>query len=81
MKPDQPSADIADNFIAAAQIELERKNYDEWLQKTDRFLSQNSWDKTWEKMMQHITDTIKAKLNGSANNILKTLNAKEDLHV
>ncbi|GAC1386022.1 MAG: glycosyltransferase family 1 protein [Ginsengibacter sp.] len=74
-------ADTADEFIAAAEIELNRQDRDAWLEKTDRFLSQNSWDKTWDKMMQYIMDTIKAKLNGSANNILKSLNNKEGLYV
>jgi len=74
-------ADTADEFIASAELELNREDRDEWLEKIDLFLSQNSWDKTWSKMMQHITDTIKTKLNGSANNILKTLNNKEDLYV
>jgi glycosyltransferase involved in cell wall biosynthesis len=74
-------ADTADEFIAAAELELNRQDHEKWLEKIDEFLSHNSWDKTWDKMMLHITDTIKAKLNGSANNILKTLNNKEELYV
>ena len=74
-------ADTADEFIAAAEFELNRKDHEHWLQKIDLFLSQNSWDKTWGKMMQHISDTIKTKYNGSANNILKNLNNKEELYV
>ena len=74
-------ADTAEDFIAAAEIELNRQDRDKWLQKIDLFLSQNSWDKTWDKMMQHITDTIKAKLNGSAVNILQSLNNKENAYV
>jgi hypothetical protein len=74
-------ADTADEFIVAAEIELNRQDRDKWLEKIDRFLSQNSWDKTWNKMMEHITDTIKTKLNGSANNILKTLNTKDEVYV
>ncbi|MDB5221839.1 MAG: glycosyl transferase [Chitinophagaceae bacterium] len=74
-------ADTADEFIAAAEIEFNRQDRDKWLEKIDQFLSQNSWDKTWSRMMQHITDTIKAKLNGSANNILKNLNNKENVYV
>lgn len=74
-------ADTADEFIAAAEIELNRNDYDKWLEKTDKFLSKNSWDKTWERMMEHITNTIKAKLNGSANSILETLNTKEKVYV
>jgi UDP-galactopyranose mutase len=74
-------ADTPDEFIAAAEIELNREDRDKWLEKIDRFLSQNSWDKTWDKMMQHITDTIKTKLNGSATGILQTLNNKENVYV
>ena len=74
-------ADTADEFITAAEIELKREDRDKWLEKTDRFLSQNSWDKTWDRMMQHITDTIKSKLNGSATSILQTLNNKESAYV
>ena len=74
-------ADTADEFIAAAELELNRQDRDTWLEKIDLFLSQNSWDKTWSRMMEHITDTIKTKLNGSANNILKSLNNKEELYV
>lgn len=71
-------ADTADDFIAAGEIELNRRDRDKWLEKTDKFLSHNSWDMTWSRMMQHITDTIKTKLNGSANNILKTLNTENE---
>ena len=71
-------ADTADEFIAAAEIELNRKDRDTWLENIDKFLSQNSWDKTWARMMEHITDTIKTKLNGSATGILKNLNTREE---
>ena len=74
-------ADTAEDFIQAGETELGRRDYDQWLEKTDRFLSRNSWDKTWERMMEYITATIKAKLNGSANNILKNLNPKEKTYV
>ena len=74
-------ADTADEFITAAEFELKRTDRGEWLQKVDLFLSQNSWDKTWSKMVQHITGTIKTKLNGEANNILKNLNNKEEVYV
>jgi UDP-galactopyranose mutase len=74
-------ADTADEFIAAAETELNRTDRDIWLEKIDKFLSQNSWDKTWDRMMQHITDTIKSKLNGSATGILKNLNPKEKTYV
>jgi UDP-galactopyranose mutase len=74
-------ADTADEFIEAAEFELNRKDRDKWLQKVDLFLSQNSWDKTWSRMMQLITETTKRKLNGSANQILQNLNNKENIYV
>jgi glycosyltransferase involved in cell wall biosynthesis len=74
-------ADTADDFIKAAEFELNREDREHWLQKVDLFLSQNSWDKTWSRMMQLITDTTKRKLNGSANQILQNLNNKENIYV
>jgi len=74
-------ADTADDFINAAEGELNKSDYDAWLQKVDAFLSQNSWDKTWEKMNQHITDTKNKKQNNAGNNILKILNNKEKIYV
>ena len=74
-------ADTADDFITAAEFELNRNDREHWLQKVDLFLSQNSWEKTWSRMMQLITDTTKRKLNGSANQILQNLNNKENIYV
>lgn len=74
-------ADTADDFIKAAETELNREDRKAWLENIDQFLSQNSWDKTWARMMGHISETIKTKLNGSANHILKNLNVKEESNV
>lgn len=75
-------ADTADTFIAAAETELNNQDRSEWLKKVDVFLSQTSWDKTWNKMMELITTTIRAKLNGSATSIIKSLNNnKEKVYV
>ena len=74
-------ADTADEFIKAAEFELNRKDRDNWCQKVDLFLSQNSWDKTWRRMVQLIGDTAQRKLNGSTNHILKILNNKEKIYV
>lgn len=59
-------ADTADEFIKAAEIELSNTNKTQWLSKVDSFLSQNSWDKTWNRMMQHISATLTAKLNNKS---------------
>lgn len=74
-------ADTADEFIAAAEKELNQVDKTEWLQKTDTFLADNSWDNTWSKMKQHITDTKSAKLNSIGNNIINNLNNKEEIYV
>ncbi|RFZ94824.1 glycosyltransferase family 1 protein [Mucilaginibacter conchicola] len=48
----------AADFVAKAEIELNRSNKKEWLQKVDFFLAQNSWDQTCEQM----TEKMKAVL-------------------
>ena len=70
-------ADTADEFIAAAEHELNRADRSQWLQKTDAFLSKNSWDKTWRKMVRLINNTRDSKLNGKSNNIISNLNKKK----
>ena len=73
-------ADTADEFIAAAELELNRVDRSQWLQKIDAFLSKNSWDKTWRKMVRLINNTRDSKLNGKSNNIISNLN-KEKIYV
>jgi UDP-galactopyranose mutase len=70
-------ADTADEFIAAAELELNRADRSQWLQKIDAFLSKNSWDKTWRKMVRLINNTRDSKLNGKSNNIISNLNKKK----
>ena len=48
----------ADEFIAAAETELARKNRGHWLKKVDEFLAFNSWDRTWSQMVCHIDETL-----------------------
>jgi glycosyltransferase involved in cell wall biosynthesis len=48
----------ADEFIAAAEIELARKKRTAWLKKVDEFLAFNSWDRTWSQMVRLIEDTL-----------------------
>ena len=43
-------ADSADEFIKAAEIELQNKTDPKWLGKVDTYLSGISWDKTWRSM-------------------------------
>lgn len=74
-------ADTADEFITAAELELNRQDVDTWLQNVDVFLSQNSWDKTWGSMVHLITETKETKLKGIGNNIINNLNKKEKAYV
>lgn len=57
----------ADEFIKAAEKELNKKRKTSWLKKVDDFLLYNSWDRTWGQMVRHIEDAYllnieKAKL-------------------
>lgn len=49
----------ADEFIKAAEKELEKKRKTSWLNKVDDFLLYNSWDRTWGQMVRHIEDAYK----------------------
>ncbi len=51
-------AGTPDEFIRVATLELETTDRDEWLQHVNEFLSQNSWDKTWQRMMYLITKKL-----------------------
>ena len=46
----------ADEFIKAAEKELNKKRKTSWLKKVDDFLLYNSWDRTWGQMVRHIED-------------------------
>ncbi|HEX3035318.1 MAG TPA: glycosyltransferase [Thermodesulfobacteriota bacterium] len=46
-------ADTATEFVTAAEAIMDNSFHkSEWLRKIDLFLSQTSWDRTWEQMMQ-----------------------------
>jgi UDP-galactopyranose mutase len=52
-------ADTVAGFIAATervmhQVQKGSEQNDHWLKQVDQFLSQNSWDQTWENMIQLI---------------------------
>ncbi len=67
-------ADTADEFIQAAELELDKKDKSLWLQKVDDFLSDNSWDNTWKKMMELIVAKLK-------ENTFQKIKTKERLYV
>ncbi|MEO6288658.1 MAG: glycosyltransferase [Ginsengibacter sp.] len=54
-------ANDADTFISMAEKELAVAGKENWLNRVDSFLKENSWDQTWHQMMQHINTTLKAK--------------------
>lgn len=62
-------ADTADEFISAAEKELAKKDKSEWLEKVDSFLASNSWDNTWEQMMEHIQQSLLKKSNNIHPNL------------
>lgn len=65
-------ADDAASFISAAERIFNHPSKETWLQEVDQFLANNSWDKTWSAMMQHINMAIRDK---STINIKKTREA------
>lgn len=62
----------ADEFIKAAEKELNKKRNTSWLKKVDDFLLYNSWDRTWGQMVRHIED---AYVLNSEKSKLKTKKA------
>jgi glycosyltransferase involved in cell wall biosynthesis len=54
-------ADNAADFVKAATIALSKKDDKEWLAKVDQFLSNISWDKTWQTMQHLINLTFEQK--------------------
>jgi hypothetical protein len=54
-------AGTPEEFVRVASLELDNTDRDEWLQHVNEFLSQNSWDKTWQRMMYLITKKLNDK--------------------
>jgi UDP-galactopyranose mutase len=48
----------AEEFIEAAEKELQKKRKSSWLNKVDDFLMYNSWDRTWGQMVRQIEETF-----------------------
>jgi len=53
----------ADEFITAGEKILKEKNKKAWLENADAFLSDNSWDNTFQQMNTIIRKTLAAKQN------------------
>ena len=58
-------ADDVEEFVSAAESELNRKERVEWLSKVDDHLKDNSWDNTWNRMYAQILK----KLNEPKTNL------------
>jgi UDP-galactopyranose mutase len=54
-------ADTASEFVMAAETILNNKDYDKWLSQVDAYLSDISWDKTWQHMALLIDEMIMNK--------------------
>src|SRR6185437_8948650 len=54
-------ADNAEEFIIAAEAIFKESDKSVWLKKTDDFLSDTSWNKTWHKMNSIIENTLDRK--------------------
>lgn len=73
--------DTAEDFIQIAEKELRMDGSERhlWLQRVDEFLSHNSWDKTWNAIMQLISETQKKKTKTRLINIFSPL--KQEMYV
>jgi hypothetical protein len=54
-------AGTPEEFVRVASLELENNDRDEWMQHVNEFLSQNSWDKTFQRMMYLIARKLSEK--------------------
>jgi glycosyltransferase involved in cell wall biosynthesis len=56
-------ADNANDFIKAAETELNTPNRKKWLEEVDELLSDNSWDNTWRNMVELMDSALNQKTN------------------
>lgn len=54
-------AGTPEEFVRVATLELENTDREEWLEQVKDFLSHNSWDKAWQRMMYLVTRKINEK--------------------
>jgi glycosyltransferase involved in cell wall biosynthesis len=66
-------AGTAEEFVRVTAMALENTDREDWLEKVDETLSQNSWDKTWQRMMYLITRKLNEKQRSN--------NVKEQVYV
>lgn len=58
-------ADTAEAFVNAAASLLQQKDHAGWLDLTDQFLANTSWDKTWQQMNKHLQDLLNNNINNT----------------
>lgn len=71
-------ADTPEDFITAAETELNTKDRTQWLSQVDAFLLENSWDNTWNQMVQLIESKLADK---AQDKNLFNLNLKKNSYV
>lgn len=71
-------ADTPEDFITAAETELNTKDRTVWLSQVDAFLLENSWDNTWGRMVQLIESKLADK---AQDKNLFNLNLKKNIYV
>lgn len=54
-------AGTPEEFVRVASLELENNDREDWLEQVDEFMSHNSWDKTWQRMMYFVTRKLNEK--------------------
>ncbi|MDQ2656469.1 MAG: glycosyltransferase family 1 protein [Bacteroidota bacterium] len=60
-------AGTPEEFVRVASMELENHDREEWLEQVNEFLSHNSWDKTWQRMMYLVTRKLNEKERSMKN--------------
>lgn len=71
-------ADTPEDFITAAESELNTKDRSLWLSQVDAFLLENSWDNTWGQMVQLIENKLADK---AQDKNLFNSNLKKNIYV
>lgn len=57
-------ASTAEEFVAAVEQALEQRHDAQWRTKVDQYLSQLSWNQTWERMVQRMRERMAQQVNG-----------------
>lgn len=60
-------ASNSNEFITAASEILQQKDRSQWLQKTDAFLANISWDQTWKEMVAIMSEALTNKQSTTKN--------------